>query len=231
MDDAERLMFEGWAALPQFKRKVEQAKAVIQEALAIATAYVACSWGKDSIALMHLCQQAQTDIPVISFGHPDRELISNYADVEQRYCDLFAPNLITIELVGDHVPLKVQQAKIWQQYPVALVGLRKEESKNRSIVLTQYGLIHQFQTGDRSGSWRACPLGWWDWKDVWAYIVVNDLPYLSAYDRAPKDRGRTTDHLSKSAIKRWQRTRLEEFAAVSPSYYHYLRSQFPEMFV
>ena len=230
MDEADRLMFEGWATLPQFKRKVEQARSTIREGLSIAPAYVSVSWGKDSTVLLHLCQQEMPDIPVISFGHPERELIDNYAEVEKAYLDRYSPKLTTIEIVGDHVPAKVQQSKLWQQYSVAFVGLRKEESKKRSIALSKYGLMHQFQTGGRSGSWRVCPLGWWNWKDVWAYTVIHALPYLKSYDRTPKDRGRTTDHFTKSADKTWQRRRLEEFATINPTYYHHLRSEFPEMF-
>ncbi|MGL4882440.1 MAG: hypothetical protein ACRC8K_15475, partial [Waterburya sp.] len=81
MDEAERLMLEGWAKLPRFNRKIEQANAIIRNGLEIGASYVAVSWGKDSTVLMHLSQQIQANIPVISFGHPERELISNYAEV------------------------------------------------------------------------------------------------------------------------------------------------------
>ncbi len=229
MDNAERLMFLGWSKRPQFLAKVEQAKASIQEALTIAPAYVACSWGKDSIALTHLCQAVTPGIPVISFGHPERELLG-YQPVIDAYCAEYRPNLFTIDMDGDHVPDKVKTAKLWEGYPVAIVGVRKEESKARSIAITQYGILHQFTTGSRSGSWRCFPLAYWGWEDVWAYIVFHDLPYLDAYNHQSWERGRTTDHLTKGTSKRWQRTRAEAFAHVSPEYHHYLKTQFPEMF-
>jgi 3'-phosphoadenosine 5'-phosphosulfate sulfotransferase (PAPS reductase)/FAD synthetase len=229
MDNAERLMFLGWAKRSQFKAKVEQAKATIAEALAIAPAYVACSWGKDSTVLLHLAQQVQADIPVISFGHPDRDLLG-YQTVIDSYCHRYSPSIETINIEGDHVPEKLNIAQIWERYPMAIVGVRKEESKARSISVTKYGLLHQFRSGNRTKSWRCFPIGYWGWKEVWAYIVTNDLPYLDAYNRQPWDRGRTTDHLSKTSNKRWQRTRAEEFARVAPDYYHQLKSQFPEMF-
>jgi 3'-phosphoadenosine 5'-phosphosulfate sulfotransferase (PAPS reductase)/FAD synthetase len=229
MDDAERLMFLGWAKRPQFQAKVDQAKASIQDALAIAPAYVACSWGKDSVALTHLCQIIAPDISVISFDHPERALLG-YQPVIDAYCNQYHPNLTTIDMEGDHVPDKVKSSQLWEQYPVALVGVRKEESKARSIAVTKYGVLHQFKTGSRVGSWRCFPLAYWNWKDVWAYIVSRELPYLEAYNHQSWERGRTTDHLTKCTSKRWQRTRAEEFAHVSPDYHYYLKTQFPEMF-
>lgn len=229
MDNAERLMFLGWAKTRQFKAKVDQAKTTIKDALEIDTAYVACSWGKDSTVLTHLCQQVNRDIPVISFGNPER-VFFDYQEVIDRYCNQYHPNLITIELEGDHVPDKVKAAKLWETYPVAIVGVRKEESKARSIAITQYGSIYQFKSGSHAKSWRCFPLAYWNWKDVWAYIVSCDLPYLDAYNHQDWERGRTTDHLTKSTRSRWQRTRAEEFTRVSPDYYHYLKTHFPEMF-
>lgn len=229
MKESERLAFLAWSQTPKFKAKVKDAIAVIKEALAIAPAYVSCSWGKDSTVLLHLCQQVQPDIKVISFGHPDRQFFG-YDAVISAYCNRYQINLETIEMEGDHVPDKIAKSKLWEQYPMAIIGVRKEESKYRSNSISKYGLIYKFGSGDRSGSLRCFPLGYWSWKDVWAYLVANDLPYLDAYNHQPWDRGRTTDHVSKTTNKDWQRTRLEGFAAIAPEYYSYLRDNYPEMF-
>lgn len=229
MDDAERLIFQAWSTRPQFRAKVDQAISVIEQALAIAPAYVACSWGKDSTVLLHLCQRIKTNIPVISFGHSDRQFF-DYDAVISAYCNRYPTNLEAIDLDGDHVPDKLKSSKLWERYPMAIVGVRKEESKYRSISITRHGLIHQFKTGDRFGSWRCFPLGYWGWKDIWAYITAYDLPYLDAYNHQSWEKGRTTDHLSKATNKRWQRTRLEGFAVIAPEYYAYLRDNCPEMF-
>ena len=229
MDDAERLIFLAWSKRTQFRAKVEQSISTIKEALSIAPAYVACSWGKDSTVLLHLAQQVSPGIPAISFGHPDRRFF-DYDSVIERYCNQNPTNLITIDIEGDHVPDKVKLTALWRDYPVSLVGVRKEESKYRSMSISKYGLLHQFQSGTQSGAWRCYPLGYWQWKDVWAYIAAHQLPYLEAYDRQSRNIGRTTDHLSKATPRRWQRTRLEHFAKVCPDYYFYLSSNYPEMF-
>jgi phosphoadenosine phosphosulfate reductase len=215
-----------WAQLPQFKLKVEKAKEVIAEALAIAPAYVAVSWGKDSTGLLHLAQQVKSDIIAVSFTHREREMISNYSDVIEQYTARCPTQLIDIELEGDHVPAKVQSAKLWESYPMAIVGVRKEESKARAISGSKYGVTHQY----KNGSWRCHPLLYWNWRDVWAYLIVNDLPYLKWYESQSIERGRTTDHFSKNVDKAWQVRRLESFAASNPDYYLWLKTNHRELF-
>jgi 3'-phosphoadenosine 5'-phosphosulfate sulfotransferase (PAPS reductase)/FAD synthetase len=183
MDEAERLMFEGWAGLPQFQRKVEQAKQVIQEALTVAPATVSISWGTDSINLLHLAQQVQPDIPSFCIGDSLEDLQNNYSEVTQQYCDRFPTNYTRI-LYNEETDggFYTQVAKLSQAHPMTLIGVRAEENPKRKIAIQKYGLIHQYQSGKRAGSWRAFPLAWWNWKDKWAYTVLHNLPYLKSYD-------------------------------------------------
>lgn len=216
MERIEKEAFLAHATLPTFKRKVEKAKEIIREALAIAPAYVAVSWGKDSVVMLHLVQSICPDILAISFGHHEREMISNYAETEALYRERFRLNINTILMQGDHVPNKVKATKLWLDYPVKFVGLRMEESKDRKITLIKNGAIYQYKQGD----YRACPIFNWTSQDVWAYTFSRNLPYLKAYDLGAN---RTTDHVSKSINKRYQAQRLEEFRKVAPEYFEYLK--------
>lgn len=201
MDNAERLMFQGWASLPQFQQKLEKAKALVKEALTIAPSYVACSWGKDSIVLAHLCQQVQPDILIFHYASIESSegIVDNYPCIISTYREKFNPNYQ--ELIAKRewakTPDTVQDrinSSIDSKYKLAFVGLRAEESKPRRIVLRQYGLIHQYQSGKHKGKYRACPLAWWGWKDIYAYCVAFDLPLLSRYDRDDKSLSRTNPH-------------------------------------
>ena len=178
MDEAERLMFEGWARLPRFKAKIDQANEIIREALEIAPAYVACSWGKDSVVLAHLCQQIQPDILIIHDGCELEYSQDSYRKVERDYCDRFQPNYRRLETDGSF--------KHWieasKTHPMGVIGLRAQESSRRRIVLRKYGIIYQYTSRDRQDMMRACPLAWWSWQDVWAYTVAHNLPYLASYD-------------------------------------------------
>lgn len=199
MDDDERLMFEGWATLPAFKKKVEQAKVVIKEALNIAPAYVAVSWGKDSVVMLHLCQQIKPDIIAVNYGSSEQDIVDSYSQVINDYLQRFPTNYK--ELIGlpewanepDTVQDRCNQI-LEGKYNLAFVGLRAEESKNRKRSIAQNGLIHEYKSGRYKGHYRVCPLGWWTWRDVWAYTVVNNLPYLDSYDYKDRERGRTNAH-------------------------------------
>ena len=223
MKEEMKLMLEGWATLPFFRQKIEKAIIVIKEALEIAPAYVSWSIGKDSTVLLHLVQSIQPNIPVFYFSHPERDLIDNYSETQEKYCELRKTNLIVIEVEGDHVPKKVSKAQLWKNYPVNFLGLRKEESRNRLITLRQNGIIYQY----KEKGWRICPLADWRENDIWAYIVSRDLPYLKSYDLGAT---RTTEHISKTTQKQYQVNRLSEYKRIAPNYYQYLKQTYPEMF-
>lgn len=196
MDEAERLMFEGWATLPRFKKKVEQAQGIIKEALKIAPAYVAISWGKDSTVLLHLCQQIKPDILAFHYGSEESKMgvTSNFPEVIDNYLERFPTNYQ--ELIGkpewaftpDTVRDRIQSA-INPLFKIALVGVRAEESKYRRMAIKQYGVIHQYKSDNL---WRAFPLAYWKYNDIWSYIVKYRLPYLEAY----KYSNRTNPHAS-----------------------------------
>lgn len=66
-----------------------------------------------------------------------------------------------------------------------IIGMRKDESERRRIVLSKKGSI--YQTKSRK-SITCCPLLDFTNDDIWAYIFSNDLKYLSIYDYPYIDR-------------------------------------------
>ena len=194
MDAAERLMLLGWARMAQHRRKVEQATDTIRKALEICPAYVACSWGKDSVVLAHLVWSIAPNTLLFHDGSDDEDEQDNYSDVRESFLGRFPlpyQGIVRGYNAGDGGGLYEQMPS----NPMVFLGLRAEESKPRRISLAKYGLIHQYQSDDPKrpvNNWRCCPLAWWSWKDVWGYIVARNLPYLSAYDWEPRDRSRTS---------------------------------------
>lgn len=69
---------------------------------------------------------------------------------------------------------KVISGLIHEGYDCAFVGLRKEESLKRKRRINKGESLTQI-----TERW---PLASWTWLDVWAYIISNDIPYLSTYD-------------------------------------------------
>jgi phosphoadenosine phosphosulfate reductase len=61
---------------------------------------------------------------------------------------------------------------------IALIGIRAEESRGRKLAAYRSRGVFEFS---------AWPI--WDWSsdDVWAYILSNDLPWLSIYEHLGPD--------------------------------------------
>lgn len=232
MDEAEKLICEGWVTLPQYKHKVERARAIVAEALKLGKAYVATSWGKDSTVLLHLAQSLKPDIPAIHWRTPKQELLDDYNRVIREYCDRFPTSYQEIELpLETTIPTGVRESRIWEQYPVSLVGVRAEENPRlRGTSLRRYGAIHQL----KQGYYRVWPLGWWHWRDVWAYVVANDLPYLSSYDHpasGDRDRSRSTNVMPfvGGGSKSQRLGRIAQIRATAPEAYAFLKEFYPEI--
>ena len=220
MDEAERLMFQAWASMPPYRRKVAQAQSIIKEAIAIAPAYVACSWGKDSLVLAHLASTLVPNLLICHVTGPNADLLNNYSEVSATFCQL-CPTVEYRVLGGDGRPSWEVFAAHADELPaMALLGLRAEEATYRRRSLRKYGPIHQYKTG----GWRACPLAWWGWKDVWAYIVANDLTYLRSYDH-PGEESRALSRTSSITTRRGEQFgRMERMKRVSPEYYDWWKN-------
>lgn len=234
LNNQEREALIAFASLPVHRRRVERSIEVIREALAIAPAYVAVSWGKDSTVLLHLCQQVEPDIKALFLAHSEMDLISNFSEVGQQYCDRFQPNYEQInlsledELIYSPTKIKDKLSGYAKDYPVAIVGVRAEESINRRRSIQKYGQIHPYQ----GGGYRAFPIAYWSWQDIWAYICSQDLPFLEAYNKTPRSgkTNRTAIHFGKSSIRRLSIERWAQFRIIAPEYWQYIRRNFPEAF-
>jgi len=234
MNEVERDAFNGWALTPRFSRKVEQASRIIEEALKIGPAYVACSWGKDSIVMLHIAQRIMPNIRVVHFSDARQDMLDNYSEVINEYTTRFPINYLDLQLGGDRVPHNVARAKLWEEFAVAIVGVRKEESNKRKIIIAQYGTIHQYTSGKQKGSWRAYPLAFFSWQDVWSYIVRFNLPYLKSYDH-PGNQNRSLSRtcvrvaVNKRNPSAMQFGRIAYIRQFAPEYWHYLAEFYPEI--
>jgi len=180
--------FKLWSETKEYKDKVEESRRVISNAFTrYKNPYVAYSGGKDSIAMLHLVLQQKPEIDIWHFDHGkalmpreiEREIIHN-AKL------LGAKNLIikTSKQLGKESAR--WDYKIWYNsffgilnsvtnergWDGVFLGLRQEESAKRKRK------TKEFFSGN-----ECYPLARWSWKDVWSYIVSNNLPYPSVYDR------------------------------------------------
>lgn len=221
MHEQERLVFQRWAQMPNFQTKVEQANQVIKEAIALSDSYVACSWGKDSLVLAHLVWLQNPKIPIFHIGSQHQDKLDNYSEVEENFIDRFPCQYFRVDLGLKNA--KSTFAEIKGTLPLlAFIGLRAEESAHRKKTLSLNKLIYEY----KGGGYRACPLAWWSWRDIWAYIVYQNLTYLRSYDNEfnlGKNLSRTSVHIGSGRGANFGR--FERLKKMNPEYFEIVKEQ------
>lgn len=198
------------AQLREFKHRAERSKRIIHSALtASSRPYVACSWGKDSVCLLHLVCQKMPTVDVIWVQTDDYDEWPGTDKVAEQFAEMYPINIHTVQAMpvtecyrqvgGFYVfPETEEQRKADRQYAdsfiqaitgkakelncdVAFIGLRRQESKGRDWLLRSRGDTFYAKT---YGIMECMPIGDWTGRDVWAYIAKHNLPYLELYDLA-----------------------------------------------
>lgn len=194
-------------ALPVYRRRVAAARQIVADALTqCQRPYIAFSGGKDSMAMLHLARTVAPDLDCVYFdcgcetpgtraaiaamrarGHDVTTLQTEHSIVEM--CQM-------VGALGYDGPNKLDGQWHWKHsdwrevlveepirrmmgmgYDAALVGLRREENRYRSIILNKYGSIHRRQ----DGLLKVYPLARWEGADVLAYLFEHELPLSDIY--------------------------------------------------
>ncbi|WP_456478143.1 phosphoadenosine phosphosulfate reductase domain-containing protein [Geoglobus ahangari] len=177
-----REFFLLWAETEDFEERVRRAHERLEAIKEnFSSPAILFSGGKDSTVGVHLALHHFPDIPVFhyvySFEVPEqveREILANARKLGVR-------NLVVRKektRLRDDRGFFSEVWKFVRDYRIDCIisCLRAEESRWRKT-LTSKG-ITEFQ-----GVANVHVIRDWTWKDVWAYIVKNGLPYLSVYDR------------------------------------------------
>jgi 3'-phosphoadenosine 5'-phosphosulfate sulfotransferase (PAPS reductase)/FAD synthetase len=140
--------------------------------------YIACSFGKDSAVMLHLCLKHRPDIPVIFVRRIETDLIDNYQETIAKWGKI---NLHQLTVQGwietGSKKRTVSTATNDLEYDSYFVGLRIDESAARRISIKTAGMFYKM----KEGKIRICPMSDWTTNDIAAYCLSNDLPILSKY--------------------------------------------------
>jgi phosphoadenosine phosphosulfate reductase len=195
--------------------KVELSNIVIKRAFSEhdpSKCAVACSFGKDSIAVLHLVRQTYPDI-LVEFTNTGVEYPETIQFKNQLVEDW---NLNIIEAKSDKwtfwtlaekygwPPLRgngkgtkdikccyylkeIPAFKTFKEQGIELVftGITSDESRNRLFLERRCG---DYYFAKSQGLWKCHPIMSWTPEDVWAYIRENHIPYNPFYDRFPNQR-------------------------------------------
>lgn len=177
------------ARTKEYTQKLNKTKSIIERALSnFSKPYIAYSGGKDSTALLDLVLSLNRDITVVhwDFGpyYMPREIFNHIIEnakkigaknlrtptsTKYKQQKRKAMNVLGQDFLGKYIPNLIEEG-----YDLAFIGLRAEESCKRRARTENY-IRHD-------GKMFNCyPIRDWSYKDVWAYIVDNELPYLNEF--------------------------------------------------
>ncbi len=188
-----------YSQLKQYKALVNKTEGFMRWALdRVEKPYVACSFGKDSSVMLDLILKQRPEIPVRFASHPETRLLDNYDEVIDWWIDR---GINYHEIFCDGGLVKVRHAQrdaldaMDEDWDSFFVGIRTQESFARRVSLKKYGMFHLLKNGRK----KISPMADWKTRDVSAYLLSNDIPYLSKY----KDEGfdaRTTSGIPRTHI-------------------------------
>lgn len=183
-----------------FRRKVEKSLNIINEFIAIGSKnYVSFSGGKDSSVMVRLVSIVDDTIRVMSekddFDFPnEKEFVVEFCERCNVELDIIEPENIlklsekvdfTEDIHSQNTDFSknafyglIKSYQLEGGYKGAFLGLRSEESKQRSW----NAKVNRYIYYNLSWQQLICqPIVEWNGKDVFAYLFKNELPILDVY--------------------------------------------------
>jgi phosphoadenosine phosphosulfate reductase len=156
--------------------------------------YVACSFQKEASVIMDMLVRIEPEARFFTLdtGLFFPETYATWREVEKRYgveIEVYQGMSLArqTEMHGD---------ELWKRDPDACCGIRKVTPLNEALADVDGWIsgLRREQSAARSSAaklqwdkknelWKANPLADWSEKDVWSYIVENDVPYNDLHDR------------------------------------------------
>ena len=185
MDEKTKRMFLLWSKRREYLDLVTETRVALFEQARKGKCVVAYSGGKDSLVLLHLALQVQQDIDVYHWDHGcqlmprpiQAEIVENAKKLGVKNLIVNSSRAVERSDMRENwrgwyavfwgALAKVKKEHGWQ---TQFIGLRAEESCKRKAKIR------------KPTKGEVYPLASWSYRDVWAYIVSNNLPYPVMYN-------------------------------------------------
>lgn len=189
--------------MKSYKEKLELTEKIIDNFLFLfQRCFVSCSFGKDSIVVLHLVRKHRPDIPVV-FNNTLVQYPETYVYVKEMM-ELWNLNLFeTLPVKGwnffkiadkfglpdggkgsdrccDYLKLRPTQQLIKEQkWEVNFTGITVLESRNRMFHVCDRGPSYL----TTKGIVKTHPIAYWKEQDVYRYIEENNIPLNPVYKK------------------------------------------------
>lgn len=186
--------------------KIDSARNILRKAFEVFDDKVglSCSFGKDSVTVLHLAREFQPDVPAIyidtGLDFPEtKEFMDGLHAQWDLNLQVYRPtdeniqyrneldlnlNLSNPDLCCDL--LKVEPTgRALNGLDACVVGLRRDETEYRKD-LQPFEIVER---PDGLPMTRIAPIHDWTEKEVWDYIKTNEVPYHPLYDRGYRSMG------------------------------------------
>jgi phosphoadenosine phosphosulfate reductase len=156
--------------------------------------YFACSFQKTSSVIIDIAQKIE---PETRFFYLDTDVLfpETYA-TRDRLADHYGIDFEKYHNISIEEQARRHGDELWAREPDACCGIRKVEPMQEALSEVDCWVsgirrqdrnngntIKKFGRDKRFGLWKINPLADWHEKDVWNYIVANDVPYNPLHDR------------------------------------------------
>lgn len=181
-----------WSKTEEYQGKLKETLNFLTSFLSEANRpFVMFSGGKDSTVVLHLALRFRRDVWAFHWDYGpyliprwlEKEIIQNALEIGVKKNHLIVRRRPHAETSREN--FRIGYRAFWgvlaslireRGWDLCVGALRAEESSKRKRmtlkrVQMERGILHIYPIKD------------WTWKDVWAYIVSNKLPYASTYDK------------------------------------------------
>jgi 3'-phosphoadenosine 5'-phosphosulfate sulfotransferase (PAPS reductase)/FAD synthetase len=195
MDKIDREMFLLHSETEEYKERLDYALKTIQSALnKYKNPIVSFSGGKDSLVLLHMVLQLAPDMHVFHWDYGKyyvpRDMENEILSIAQETgaCHIIVDTSVQYN-IAKRKPANIFYKVFFGKslpalkdngYNLQFIGLREEES------LKRHRKLNGSPWYDNKIIMECHPLHLFTVYDVWAYIVSNNIRYLSHYDRYSK---------------------------------------------
>lgn len=152
-----------------------------------------CSWQKQSSVLVHMVRDVGVDVDVVEL---DTHLFFRESyETRDRLVERYGLTLIRPEIMTVAEQHRAEGPNLWERSADRCCHIRKVEPLIRALepYTAWISGIRRDQSpsrvdtpkvvwSERYGVWKIHPLAGWDERDVWRYVVDNEIPYNPLHD-------------------------------------------------